>query len=294
MSASSISRRTSPSLANRLRRAKLGSGLLIYTTAAVLMFFCAFPLIWMLSTSLKPSQEILDWPPRFIPATPTFGHFQKLFTTTTFPIHFWNSIYTAFWATIVSVTLGAMAGYGLTRYHFWGRDLIANSILLTYLFPQILIFIPLYIVFRILNLNNTHFALILSYVSFSLPFATWLLRAFFESIPLELEEAAMTDGASRFKAVVYIIMPMALPGLIATSIFTFIVAWNDFLFARIFVTSENLKTLPVGIQDFFSMAVIDWGLIMAAGMMVTIPALIFFVSVQSFLVKGWGAGAVKG
>jgi ABC-type glycerol-3-phosphate transport system permease component len=294
VSASSISRPAPAGLARRLTRARIGFLLVTYGSALVLMAVCALPLIWMLSTSLKPSQEILDWPPRFIPATPSFEHFAKLFTSTMFPTHFYNSVYTAFWATVVSVALGAMAGYGLTRYRFWGRELIANSILLTYLFPQILIFIPLYIVFRILNLNNTHLALILSYVSFSLPFATWLLRAFFESIPLELEEAAMVDGANRLKAVIYIIAPMALPGIIATSIFTFIVAWNDFLFARIFVTSENLKTLPVGIQDFFSMAVIDWGLIMAAGMMVTIPALIFFVSVQSFLVKGWGAGAVKG
>jgi multiple sugar transport system permease protein len=276
------------------RPGKLSQQAIIYLFAAVLVFVCAFPLLWMMSTSIKISQEIFEWPPSIVPRTLTFEHFQSLFSRTQFPTHFYNSVFVSFWATVVSVTLGAMAGYGLTRYRFWGRDLIANSILLTYLFPQILIFIPLYIVFRTLNLNNTHVALVISYVSFSLPFATWLLRAFFESIPLELEEAAMVDGANRFWAVVYVVLPMALPGLIATSIFTFIVAWNDFLFARIFVTSEHLKTLPVGIQDFFSMAVVDWGLIMAAGMMVTIPALIFFVSIQSFLVKGWGAGAVKG
>ena len=279
---------------SRLHRGKLVQGVVIYAFAAVLMFFCAFPLLWMAVTSIKIPQEIINWPPILIPQRITFRHFEELFTRTQFPTQFYNSVFVSFWATLVSVALGSMAGYGLTRYRFWGRDLIANSILLTYLFPQILIFIPLYIVFRVLNLNNTHLALVLSYVSFSLPFATWLLRAFFESIPLELEEAAMVDGANRFWAVVYVVLPLALPGLIATSIFTFIVAWNDFLFARIFVTSEHLKTLPVGIQDFFSMAVVDWGLIMAAGMMVTIPALVFFVSVQSFLVKGWGAGAVKG
>jgi ABC-type glycerol-3-phosphate transport system permease component len=260
----------------------------------VLVFVCAFPLIWMASTSLKPSQDILDWPPRFIPRRVTLEHFEGLFTQTSFPTHFVNSVVVSGWATGISVVLASMAGYGLTRYRFWGRDFIASSILLAYLFPQILLFVPLYIVFRTLNLNNTHLALVVSYVTFSLPFAAWLLRAFFESIPLELEQAAMIDGASRWRAVIHVVLPMALPGVIATSIFTFIVAWNDFLFARIFVTSEHLKTLPVGIQDFFAMAVVDWGLIMAAGVMVTIPALIFFVSVQSFLVKGWGAGAMKG
>ena len=278
----------------RVNTRRLVQRSIIYGFALLLVVLCAFPLLWMAATSLNPSHDILAWPPKVVPSHPTAEHFVRLFTTTNFPIYFANSLINSGAATMLSVALGSMAGYGLTRFSFWGREAISSSILLTYMFPQVLIFIPLYIVFRSLHLNNTSLALILSYVSFSLPFATWLLRAFFESIPLELEEAAMVDGASRFQAVVQVILPMALPGVVATSIFTFIVAWNDFLFARVMVTSEHLKTLPVGIQDFFSMAVIDWGLIMAAGMMVTIPALVFFVSTQSLLVKGWGAGAVKG
>jgi ABC-type glycerol-3-phosphate transport system permease component len=162
------------------------------------------------------------------------------------------------------------------------------------MFPPIVLIIPFFILFRSLGLVNSYTGLILAYVSFSLPFSVWLLRAFFLSIPLEMEEAAMVDGANRFQAVVYIIMPLALPGIIATSIFTFIVAWNDYLFARILMGQEELKTLPVGVQDFFNMAVIDWGLIMAAGMMITIPALVFFISSQKYLIEGWGTGAVKG
>jgi ABC-type glycerol-3-phosphate transport system permease component len=122
----------------------------------------------------------------------------------------------------------------------------------------------------------------------------WLLRSFFQSIPLELEEAAMTDGATRPQAVARVIVPMALPGVIAVSIFTFIVAWNDYLFARVLISSNNLKTLPVGMQDLYTSTVTDWGMMMAAGVVITLPALAFFVMVQRYLIAGWGAGAVKG
>ena len=136
--------------------------------------------------------------------------------------------------------------------------------------------------------------LALTYISFSLPYALWILRAFFQSIPVELEHAALIDGANRAQALVYVVMPLALPGIIATAIFTFIVAWNDFLFALVLIGKDELKTLAIGINEFFHMAVVDWGLIMAAGVMVTIPALIFFIAVQRYLIAGWGAGGLKG
>jgi len=144
------------------------------------------------------------------------------------------------------------------------------------------------------GIENTHFALVLAFTSFCLPFTLWLMRAFFSTIPLELEEAALVDGAGRIRALIYVVLPLALPGIIATSIFTFILAWNDYIFTRILITSDELKTLPVGVQDLFHSALIDWGLIMAAGMMITIPALLFFLSVQRYLIRGWGAGGVKG
>jgi ABC-type glycerol-3-phosphate transport system permease component len=142
--------------------------------------------------------------------------------------------------------------------------------------------------------NNSLLGLALTYISFSLPYALWILRAFFQSIPVELEHAALIDGANRAQALTYVVMPLALPGIIATSIFTFIVAWNDFLFALVLIGKDELKTLAIGINEFFHMAVVDWGLIMAAGVMVTIPALIFFVAIQRYLIAGWGAGGMKG
>jgi ABC-type glycerol-3-phosphate transport system permease component len=166
--------------------------------------------------------------------------------------------------------------------------------LFTYMFAPIMIVVPFYILMRSAGLVNSHLGLILSYTTFSLPFSMWMLRSFFQSIPLELEEAAMIDGASRPRAVALIIVPLALPGVIAVSIFTFIVAWNDYLFARVLIGADQLKTLPVGIQDLYESTVTDWGMVMAAGVMITIPALVFFVAVQRYLVSGWGAGAIKG
>jgi ABC-type glycerol-3-phosphate transport system permease component len=268
--------------------------MLLLGLATFIVLIVTFPLIWMASTSLKPNREVLAWPPYFMPRQPTLENFWRLFTQTYFLTHFKNSLVCATASTLLSIAIGTMGGYSLTRFRYWGREKIAVLTLLTYMFPPIVLIIPFFILFRAIGLVNSYPGLILAYVSFSLPFSVWLLRAFFRSIPLELEEAAMVDGANRFQAVVYIVMPLALPGIIATSIFTFIVAWNDYLFARILMGQEELKTLPVGVQDFFNMAVIDWGMIMAAGMMITIPALVFFISSQKYLIEGWGTGAVKG
>jgi ABC-type glycerol-3-phosphate transport system permease component len=197
-------------------------------------------------------------------------------------------------STAIVVILGAAAAYSLTRYRYRGRNAIAKLLLLAYMFPPIILIVPLFIFAHSLALTNSRIGVSLSYISFSLPYAIWILRAFFQGLPIELEHAAWIDGASRSQGLIYIVIPSALPGIIATAIFTFIVAWNDFLFASVLISVDRLKTLPVGINDFFHMAVVDWGLIMAAGVMITIPAVVFFVAVQQYLVEGWGAGAVKG
>ena len=197
-------------------------------------------------------------------------------------------------AVILTMVVSAAGAYSLTRYQYLGREKIAGLILCTYMFAHIMVVIPFFILAKKVGIENTHFALVLAFTSFCLPFTLWLMRAFFKTIPLQLEEAALIDGAGRVRAVIYVILPLALPGIIATSIFTFILAWNDYIFTRILITSDELKTLPVGVQDLFHSALIDWGLIMAAGMMITIPALLFFVAVQRYLIRGWGAGAVKG
>ena len=272
---------------------RLGRAAGLYGAGSVLLLLGAFPLFWMLSTALKPSGEIFATP-TLVPRHATLGNFVQLLAETNFAVYFKNSVIVSL-ATVV-VTLGASAAgaYALTRFAFRGRDTVIRLILATYMFAPIMIIIPFYILVRQFGLVNTRVALVLSYTTFCLPFCLWLLRAFFAGVPLELEEAAMVDGADRPRAAWYVTLPLALPGLIAAGIFTFILAWNDFLFALVLITSDELKTLPVGVNDLFNATIVDWGMIMAAGVVITVPTVGFFVAVQRYLIQGWGAGGLKG
>jgi ABC-type glycerol-3-phosphate transport system permease component len=273
----------------RARRAGL-----LYLGGLALLLIGAFPLFWMLSTSLKPSAEIFATPPRLVPTHPTLENFVRLFSDTSFLTFFRNSALVSLATVALTLGVSAPGAYGLTRFAFAGREKVAGLILTTYMFAPVMIIIPFYILVKELGIVNTRLALVLSYTTFCLPFCLWLLRAFFASIPLELEEAALVDGAGRGRAVWHVVLPLALPGLIAAAIFTFILAYNDFLFALVLITSEELKTLPVGVNDLFNATIVDWGMIMAAGVMITVPAVLFFAAVQRYLVQGWGAGGVKG
>ncbi len=268
--------------------------LVVYGMAATLLFMCGFPLLFMFMTTLKPDGEIITATPTLYTSSPHLDHYFRLFATTKFLIYFRNSIVVAGSATLLCVTVATLAGYGITRFRFRGREGIAGTMLFTYMFAPIMIIVPFFILMRGYGLQNSHLGLVLAYTTFALPFSMWLLRSFFQSIPIELEQAAMTDGASRPQAVLFVIVPLALPGIIAVSIFSFIVAWNDYIFTRVLITSNDLKTLPVGLSDMVNSTLIDWGMILAGGVVITIPALLFFILIQRYLISGWGAGAVKG
>ncbi len=269
-------------------------GQAIYWSAAILLILTAFPFFWMVSTSFKPLKEIFVSPPYFLPKDFTLANFDRLFEQTRFLTYFKNSLFVSTSAVLLTMAIATAGAYSLTRFKFYGREKIASLILFTYMFAPIMIVIPFYVLIKKIGIANTHLALIMAYTAFCLPFSLWLLRAFFQSIPLVLEEAALVDGATRFRAVVHVILPLALPGIIATAIFTFILAWNDYIFVRILITSDNLKTLSVGIADLYNATVIDWGMIMSGGMLITIPVLVFFIFIQRYLIAGWGTGAVKG
>lgn len=278
----------------RLFKRKYLKVLVVYGMAAVLLFMCGFPLLFMFMTTLKPDGEIITATPTLYTSSPHLDHYFRLFATTKFLIYFRNSIVVAGSATLLCVTVATLAGYGITRFRFKGREGIAGIMLFTYMFAPIMIIVPFFILMRGYGLQNSHLGLVLAYTTFALPFSMWLLRSFFQSIPIELEQAAMTDGASRPQAVLFVIVPLALPGIIAVSIFSFIVAWNDYIFTRVLITSNELKTLPVGLSDLVNSTLIDWGMILAGGVVITIPALLFFIVIQRYLISGWGAGAVKG
>jgi len=262
--------------------------------AGALAFFVAFPFAWMIATALKPSQEIFATPPTLIPGTVTLANVERLFAETRFATYLVNSVLVASATVCLTLALAAPAAYALTRFRFRGRETIAGAVLFTYMFAPIMIIIPFYVMMRALGLANTHLGLILAYTGLCLPFALWLLRTFFQSIPLELEEAALTDGATRPQAVRYVVLPLARPGLVATGTFTFILAWNDYIFARILLAADELKTLPIGIADLYNASVADWGMIMSSGMLVLAPVLAVFLVIEKYLVAGWGAGGVKG
>ncbi len=273
---------------------KAGLRLWVYGTAALLATICGFPLAWLILTSIKPDREIFAAEPTFWTDLPSLDAYARLFEETNYLTYFINSIIVAGSATLLTIVVATLAAYAITRYRFPGRETVAGGMLLTYMFAPIMIIVPFFILMRGIGLTDSHVGLVLSYTTFALPFSMWLLRSFFQSIPIDLEHAAMTDGASRPQAVWYVIVPLALPGVIAVSIFTFIVAWNDYIFTFILITSDDLKTLPVGLFDIYTSSVTDWGMITAAGVVITLPALVFFVFVQRYLIAGWGAGGVKG
>ncbi len=268
-------------------------GQAVMLAALALLVFTAFPFVWMASTAFKPSREIFVTPPTLWPAHVTLDNLSRLFEETLFLTYFRNSLTVSSATVGLTLLVSVPAAYSLTRFRFPAREQLAGLILFTYMFAPIMIIIPFFVAMRFLGLTNTHLGLILAYTAFCLPFNLWLLRTFFQSIPLELEEAALIDG-SRLQAVVYVVVPLALPGIVATGIFTFILAWNDYIFARILLSADELKTLPVGIADLYNASVVDWGMIMAAGLLVIAPVAVVFVFIQKFLVAGWGSGGVKG
>ena len=269
-------------------------GQLVLVAALVLLVFTAFPFAWMASTAFKPPREIFLTPPTLWPSTFDLDNVRRLFDETRFLTYFRNSVTVSLSTVGLTLLLSTPAAYSLTRFRFYGREKLAALILFTYMFAPIMIIVPFYVMVRFLGLTNTHTGLVMAYTAFCLPFNLWMLRTFFQSIPVDIEEAAMIDGANRFEAVVYVVLPLALPGVVATGIFTFILAWNDYIFARVLLSADELKTLPVGIADLYNASVVDWGMIMASGLLVIAPIAGVFVFIQKYLVAGWGAGGVKG
>lgn len=267
--------------------------ILLYAVIALAVSTICFPLFWMLVSSLKPADELFSSPPIIFPRHFTAANFIELLETD-FPIFFKNSFIVATGTTVLVIILGTFGGYSITRFRYRGREAISRSILLLYMFPSILLVIPIVIMMVKLHLTNSYFGLILANTTFALPYALWLLRAFFETIPIELEQSAMIDGASRLRAFITVSLPVAIPGIIATAIFTYLLAWNDYLFALVINPGREWKTLPVGVGTFQEVTAVNWGLMMAAGVGITIPVLILFIFVQKWLVVGFGAGAVKG
>jgi len=258
------------------------------------MVFVLFPFYWIIITSVKTTAQISERRSIFWPQPATMEQYNDLIQNTGFVGWFANSVFVAAASTVLSVTLASLAAYALTRLRFLGAGLLTTLLLITYLLPGTLLFIPLYQTLTSLGIINSYAALIVTYPTFLLPFATWVMMGYFRSIPVELEEAAMIDGASRFYIFLRIVLPLATPALLAVTLFAFTNAWNEFLFAFVFITSESLRTLPIGLQSLVVGDILPWGKLMAASLLTAVPVAVLYVYAQRFLVEGLTAGSVKG
>ncbi len=265
----------------------------IFAWAIVLMV--AFPLFWMLVTSVKPSSELFRRPPTMLPEAWTFEHYARLLFDTNFLRYFWNSVILSTATTFVVVVIATLGAYSLVRYRYRGRETLAFLVLFTYLLPSVVLILPLYLMLVQLGLSNTITSLVIAYTTFALPYALWLLRSFMAGIPEDLESAALVDGASRLGAFKDIILPQLLPGIISTALFTFILSWNEYLYALVLVNSDSARPLTTGVMNMLiSSFNIEWSLLMAASVMMSVPLIIAFAFLQSYLTRGFGAGGVKG
>lgn len=268
--------------------------LLAWGGMCVLLAVTVFPFYWMVNTSLKPQSEIFQSPPTFFSFSWTLDAYGRVLATRAVGRYFWNSAVISVGATLLAVGLSALAAYGFSRFRMrWERPLIL-LLLFTQMLPGTLLIIPYFQLMAKLGLINTYTALILAYVSFALPFSTWMLVGFFRSIPLELDEAAMVDGCGRLKAFWRVILPLSLPGLIAVGIFTFLLAWNAYVFALVLTTDPKMFPLSVGIANMMGEYQVLWNEMMAAAVLATLPVFILYGFLERYLVQGITAGAVKG
>jgi multiple sugar transport system permease protein/raffinose/stachyose/melibiose transport system permease protein len=253
------------------------------------------PLVWMVLSSFKPFTEVYLSPPTFLPQEPTLRNYSDLIEVTNFEVYFKNSTIVAFISTLASVVISTLGGYGLSRFRYKWSQIFGRMVLLAYVFPPILMIIPIYMLITKLRLGDTYLSLIIAYTTITIPFTLWLIKSFFDAIPRDFEEAAMVDGATPFTAFWRVSVRMVMPGIISTAVFAFVDAWNDYLYALVFISSDAKKTLPAGVQTLIGhMAIYSWGRIMAGAVMITIPAIVFFVIIQRHLVTGGGEGGVKG
>lgn len=276
------------------RRSRFWRAGVAYAAMASLVFFVGFPLLWMVLSSLKPASELFTNPPTILPSRLTFEWYQAALFNSDAPTFFLNSFVIALATTGISMLVGTLGAYSLTRFDYPGRDTLLFSALLSYVFPSILLFVPIFLMLNFFNLIDTKAGLVAAHVIMTLPLALWMLRSFFVSIPKDLDEAAWVDGAGYFRTFYSIIIPLALPGLFSTAIFIFVLSWNEFLFASVIATSGSNKTLPVGITEFITSFDIRWGEIMALGTLTTVPVVAIFLVVQKYFLQGVTAGAIKG
>lgn len=268
--------------------------ILTYVFLALATVVLVFPFIWMISTSFKSSAEIFAEVPKWFPNEPTLNNYKTLFQETGFLQYFKNSVIVAVSTTIVTLFIAIFFSYGLSRFKFRGRILFLNSLLVSQMFPLVLLIIPIFAIFIKLNLIDSYLSLIIAYCTFAIPFATLMMKSYFDGIPKDMEEAAFIDGCTPVSAIFRVVIPLAAPGIAAVGLFSFILSWQEFIFALTLTNSDHMRTLPVGISLMVGNREVLWGQLMAASTMVTAPVVIVFIYFQKYLISGMTMGGVKG
>jgi multiple sugar transport system permease protein len=266
----------------------------VHLTSAILVLFTLFPIYLLVVSSLKGPEELFSFGTTYWPQVPTFENYVRVFTETRLISLYVNSLLAAGAASLVTMVLVVFAGFAMARFDFSGRTIIIALFLLAQVVPQVVMLIPVFSMFNALALVDTRLGLVIVYVAMLLPFSVMMMRGFFLDIPVELEEAAMLDGCSRLSALLRVVLPAALPGLVATTIYGFINSWNELLFAVILISSPRLQTLPIGLMGMMDGGRMEYGMLLAVAVLALLPSLALFGWIQRYLTSGLAAGAIKG
>ena len=264
-----------------------------YFILLIMTAIVVIPVAWMFSTSIKDMDEIFALPPKWIPEKPSLDAYNRIWNQYPFGQYFLNSIIVVGGATIISLVFSSLSGYGLSRFNFKGKEWFLTFLIINQMFPSIMLLIPYFSVMKSLGLINTYAGLIFCYTSFTIPFCTWMMFGYFKSIPKDLDDAARLDGCSRLQILWLILLPLSLPGLFATGIYSVIVGWNEYMFSLILTTTDPMKTFAVGIGQLIGEYRIAWNDLMAASLIGSVPVIILFLYFQRYLISGLISGAVK-
>ena len=268
--------------------------ILTYIFLATVVVFVLMPLLWIISTSLKPAIEIFQKPPHWIPHNPTVSNYAGVITASEIPRAFLNSFLVGTLATFLALALGGSAGYAFARFKFRGNKFLSLFMLISQMLPLTVLMIPMYYMENKMSLVDTRFGLALAHLVICMPLVTWMSRGYFKGIPKEIEESAMVDGATQMQIIGRIILPLIKPSIAATGIYAFVSSWNEFALANVLTRSIQSRTVPIALNEFSTFFKVDWGQTMAAAAIITVPIIVVFLLIQKQFVAGLSAGAVKG